>query len=473
MAERVHSTRLVSVAIVGLVTLIAFESMAVATAMPVVAADLDAVRSYSLAFSLFFTASLLGMVLAGSWSDVNGPTVPLVAGMVLFAGGLVLCGVATSFFALLVGRLVSGGGAGALVVTMYVVVAAVYPERARPKVFGWVSAAWVLPAVIGPPIAGWLATDHSWRLVFLVVPPFALLALAMLVSQIRALPKPVPGAAAPKDRRVRALLGLGIAVGAALLQWAVQQVSSPSTTAVVLGLVGIVLIAGSLPRLVPVGTLRVARGLPSVIAVRGLFTAAFFGAETYIPLALHAEKGLSLTLAGLTLTSGALGWAAGSWVQGRPRMHSSRHVLLSTGAVLVALGVGGLSLSMLSNASPWVAAPVWALGAVGMGLALSSTSVLVLGLSAPDEQGRNSAALQISDALGSICGVGLAGAVFATLHTSAGSDRDVYTTIWLALAVVALGAALVGWRARPLHHPADERSPSSVERDESRSPVRP
>ncbi len=366
MAERALSTSLVSVAIVGLVTLIAFESMGVITAMPMVATDLDAVRSYSLAFSLFFTASLLGMVLAGGWSDVHGPTAPLVTGMVLFAGGLVLCGTATTFLVLLLGRLVSGGGAGALVVTMYVVVAAVYPERARPKVFGWVSAAWVVPAVVGPLLAGWLATEHSWRLVFLAVPPFALLALVMLMSQLRSLPRPPPGAR-PPDRRVRALLGLGLAVGAALLQWAVQQFSAPGPTAVAAGLVGLVLVVGSLPRLVPAGTLRAARGLPSVIAVRGLFTAAFFGAETYIPLALHAEKGLSLSAAGLTLTSGALGWAAGSWLQGRPRLHASRHVLLATGAVLVALGVSGLSLSMLAGASAWVAAPVWGAGSRGDG----------------------------------------------------------------------------------------------------------
>ena len=51
--------------------------MAVATAMPVVARELDAVRSYSLAFSLFLTASLLGMVVAGGLADSRGPTWPL------------------------------------------------------------------------------------------------------------------------------------------------------------------------------------------------------------------------------------------------------------------------------------------------------------------------------------------------------------------------------------------------------------
>ena len=217
--------RLVTVAIIGQVTFVAFEAMAVATAMPVVASELDAVRSYSLAFSLFLTTSLLGMVVAGGLADSRGPTWPLTAGMTLFAGGLVVCGTATTFPVLLVGRAVSGLGAGALVVALYVVVAAVYPEDARPRVFGWISAAWVVPAVVGPPIAGFLAAEVSWRLVFLLVPPVAVLALVLLLPQVRRFPPPPPAArrapvavrahAGPARAGARGRCRAGAVVGAA------------------------------------------------------------------------------------------------------------------------------------------------------------------------------------------------------------------------------------------------------------------
>ena len=54
----------ITLAILALVTVVAFESMAVSTAMPQVARDLHSVRGYGLAFSVMLTAQLLGIVLA-------------------------------------------------------------------------------------------------------------------------------------------------------------------------------------------------------------------------------------------------------------------------------------------------------------------------------------------------------------------------------------------------------------------------
>src|SRR6478752_7924144 len=100
--------RLVTLAIVALVTTVAFEAMAISTAMPVVARELDAVRSYGLAFSVLLTAELLGIVLAGVWSDRRGPLPRLIAGQVLLDGASAVAGLATSFPMLLAGRFVAG-----------------------------------------------------------------------------------------------------------------------------------------------------------------------------------------------------------------------------------------------------------------------------------------------------------------------------------------------------------------------------
>ena len=85
----------VTLAVLALVTIVAFESMAVSTAMPSVARDLEAVRSYGFAFSVMLTAQLLGIVLAGVWTDRSGPLPGSLVGQALIAVGAATCGFAT------------------------------------------------------------------------------------------------------------------------------------------------------------------------------------------------------------------------------------------------------------------------------------------------------------------------------------------------------------------------------------------
>ncbi len=61
--------RTLTVGAVSLVSLWAFEAMAVATAMPTVAAALDGLAGYALAFGLPMATSVLAMVASGVWSD--------------------------------------------------------------------------------------------------------------------------------------------------------------------------------------------------------------------------------------------------------------------------------------------------------------------------------------------------------------------------------------------------------------------
>jgi MFS family permease len=186
-----------------------------------------------------------------------------------------------------------------------------------------------------------------------------------------------------------------------------------------------------------------------VIVLRGMYAAAFFGAEAFVPLMLVRERGLSPTLAGLALTGGAVGWATGSWLQSRPWFPVPRHLLLAGGGLLVGLAVLSMTVATRHAVPAWVALPVWMVGGAGMGLAMASTSVLVLRLSDPGQEGRNSAALQVSDGFGSVLGIGGAGALFAALHDPGGSDAPAFRLMWLILGVVGLLSFLVAFRARP------------------------
>ena len=431
----------------SVVTLIAFEALAVSTAMPVVAHALDGVREYGLAFSLFLTMLLLGVVIAGSWSDARGPAGPVWAGLVLFGSGLMVCGLAPSFPVLLLGRALAGAGGGLLVVALYVVVALVFPRAEQPRIFGYVSAAWVLPSLVGPAVAGWLAAEVSWRAVFLLVPPLVVALATVLLPRLRRLP-PRPGTeegGQPAVDRRRVLRGVGLACGVVVLQVGLQGAGSAPGPAVAAA--GALVTAVSLPGLLPRGTLRLARGLPTVVALRGMYAASFFGCETFVPLMLVTQRHLAPAIAGLTLTGGAVGWATGSWLQGRTWFRVPRHLLLAAGGLIVGVCMWVFTLLTLPWVPVYAGHVIWTVAGLGMGLAMSSTSVLVLRLSTPGEEGRNSAGLQISDALGSVLGIGAAGALFAALHDPAGSDAEVFRLIWAGLGVVGVLSAMVALRA--------------------------
>ncbi|MFI2521697.1 MFS transporter, partial [Streptomyces sp. NPDC018967] len=177
--------RALSVGIVSVVLLIAFEATAVGTAMPVVARELDGVSVYAFAFSGFFTTSLFGMVLAGQWSDRRGPLSPLTWGIGAFAGGLVLCGTAGAMWVFIAGRAVQGLGGGLVIVALYVVVGRAYPEPLRPAIMAAFAASWVVPSVVGPLASGAITEHAGWRWVFLGIPALVVFPLALALPQIR------------------------------------------------------------------------------------------------------------------------------------------------------------------------------------------------------------------------------------------------------------------------------------------------
>jgi MFS family permease len=441
--------RRLTAGIVVSVLVIAFEAMAVATAMPVAVRALHGLSLYAWGFSAYLTTSLFAMVVSGEWSDRRGPREPFLGGAATFAAGLLVAGTATSMPVFVAGRAVQGLGGGMVLVALYVVIARRYPESLRPRVFSAISAAWVLPSIVGPALAGWAAEQLSWRAVFLGVPPFVALAMVFVVPSLRGLGTPLPAqpeVPATGARTGRKRLALATAAGAGLLQLAGQRLD---LLGLALGALGAALLVGSLPRLLPPGTLRARRGLPTTVLERGVIGGAFFGAESFVPLMLVEQRHLSPTLAGLALTGGALGWALGSWFQGRPGLRVPRHRLVSGGALLVAVGICGVALTLDARVPAALAAPLWSVGAVGMGLLTASLSVLVLEQSAPADQGANSAALQLSDGLGSALLIGLAGSVFAALHghdVAGHGDGTVFLAIYAVMAAVALLGAALGRR---------------------------
>ena len=434
LSGRYRST---TIGLVLVITLVAFEALAVATAMPTAVRDLHGLAYYSWPFTAFLISSVVAMVLAGQRGDRRGPRDTLIAGLVVFAAGLLVAGTAGLMVVFVVGRAVQGLGAGAIIVSIYVVIGDVFDELLRPRVFAAISAAWVVPSLVGPVVSGLLTEHLSWRLVFLGLVPFVLVGLLLVCPALARLPA--------RDRagsgRQVAPYAVLAAVGLAALQYAGQHPRWPMLPVAVLG--GLALVP-ALRRLLPAGTLVLRRGLPASVGYRGVLAGAFFGVDTFVPLTLTQVHGYRPAMAGLPLVVASVGWFTGSWLQAR-LTNPARHRLIRAGCALI----GGAAVGLLVVAWPWspgwLAGVLWVFAGFGMGISMASVSVLVLQLSPEDERGANGAALQICDVLASATLIGIGGVLLAAVTSHGGRVSVALTLIDLVMGgVAALGVALAG-----------------------------
>jgi MFS family permease len=449
--------RAVTLGMVALLGLSAFESLAVATAMPTVAAALDGMALYATAFAGPLASGIIGMTVAGSWTDRRGPSTPLLTGVGLFVAGLLVAGLAPTMLVLVAGRIVQGIGSGMLIVALYVVVARVFPEDVRPRVFAAFAAAWVVPGIVGPGIAGLVVEHVGWRWVFLGVPMLAVPALLALRPALAGMATgggPVQASARSGARRRSraptarwATSGSALSVLAAAGVLALHHGGQQHGVALVGWVViGIVTLAVSLPSLFPAGTLRSRRGLPAAVGLRGLLGAAYFGTEVFVPLLLTTHRGLRPAMAGTFLTATALAWAGGSALRGRTITWSDS-ALLRVGAASVTVGIVTAGL-MVWPPFPLAAAFVgWCFAGFGMGVSIPTLSLVVLRLSAPDEQGANSSALQVVDAVTSAAMLALGGALFTALGGPGRSEA--FVTCFAVAASVGLLALALASRTTP------------------------
>lgn len=410
----------------------AFEALAVTTVMPGISRDLDGTGLYALAFAAPMASGVVGMVAAGIWSDRSGPVRPVVAAVVVFCLGLLVCGLAPSMEVLVVGRIVQGLGSGAMTVCLYVLVGLVFPANLRAAVFASFAAAWVLPGLFGPALAAWIADVAHWRWVFLSVIGVTALALALIAPAARRARQPERDPASGLDQPVRLLW----AVLAAVAVLAVELFGSHERPAMIaLALVMVVLVGVAVRPLVPPGTLRAVRGLPAVIGTRGLLAGSFFALETYIAYVLQDHWSLSPTRAGLALTAVSIVWASASWLQGRLEPRVSDAAAMTVGALLVLIGAAGVYVAVAVHLPAPLAVAGYAVSGAGMGFGYPRTGVAMLAASTDADRGFNSSALSLADAMGAALALSLAGIAF-TLGERGGGDPF--------LAVFALSVAVGG-----------------------------
>ena len=427
--------RRLTLGLVMTITLVAFEALAISTVMPVVKDDLGGLALYGWVFSGFFLGNLLGIVIAGQAADERGTAFPFFVGLLLFAAGLCVGGLAPTMGVLVVARVLQGMGAGAIPAIAYASVGRSYPPGMRPRVFAVFSTAWVVPGLIGPASSSAIEHALSWRAVFLALLPFVVLAGVITIPALTRTPEPVAEGSDPlRDRRGQAVV-LTVSVAAVL-----AAISGPPVwVAAPLLIVAAPIAVRTFIGLVPPGTLRLEPGIPAAVMVRGILTFAFFGADAYVSLTFQDVRDQPTWVAGVALTGATLGWTAAAWIQQRWIHAVGPRRVVATGFTILAIGIAGM-IAALGDLPIPLCIVFWTMAGFGIGLAYSPLSVTVLGLAEPGREGQASSSIQLADTLGVALGTGFGGAFVAL-----GESQGWATSSALAIAFpLTCGAAVVG-----------------------------
>ncbi|MED1204513.1 DHA2 family efflux MFS transporter permease subunit [Heyndrickxia acidicola] len=148
--------------------------------------------------SLHITASVANW-LTTIFMLVNGIVIPITAflmerfttrqlylsSMGFFALGTLICGIAPSFSIILVGRVIQAIGAGILFPLITNVIFTLYPPNRRGFAMGIFGVAMNFAPAIGPTLSGWVVEHHSWRVLFFIIFPFALLNFLLSIFMVK------------------------------------------------------------------------------------------------------------------------------------------------------------------------------------------------------------------------------------------------------------------------------------------------
>jgi EmrB/QacA subfamily drug resistance transporter len=390
-------------------------------------------------YMLFLSALVLA---GGAAADRYGRKRVFVAGVVVFTAASVACGLAPSLPLLIAGRAAQGVGAALLTPASLALLGAAYDARGRGQAVGVWAGASGLTTALGPVLGGWLTQAVSWRAVFFINVPVAILGVWLVAANAKESRGTRTG---PVDLTGAALVTLGLAA----VTWALTAAprAGPDPAVIGAGAAGVAVLLAFLAverharnPLMPLKLFRSAT-FSGVNGLTLVLYAAFGAAFFLLPFELIRAHGYAPSAAGAALLPMSAGLAVLSPIAGRAAGRIGARPLLIVGPLLVAAGFALLA-AFTNVRSYWTGVlPGLAVLALGAGIAVAPLTDAVLG-AVPDEY--EGAAAGINNAVARVAGllaVALVG--FVVSGSDPASVAAGFRLAMIASGVAAVAAALV------------------------------
>ncbi|HKG29293.1 MAG TPA: MFS transporter [Thermomicrobiales bacterium] len=298
-------SRAVLIATILASSMVFIDSSAVNVALPTIQRELGASAAQAQwvveSYALFLAALLL---VGGALGDHYGRKRIFVLGTVLFAATSVWCGLSPTIEMLIVARAAQGVAAALLTPASLAIISAAFTdETERGRAIGTWSGFTAITAALGPVLGGWLVENASWRWVFFINLPLAVVVVAVA---LRGVPESRDEEAGRLDviGAVLATIGLGALVFG-LIEGPVRGWGNPVVLASlvigVAGLIGFLVAETRVPSpMMPLALFR-SRTFSGANLLTFLLYGAFGGALFWLPFNLIQVQGYTATEAGAAL----------------------------------------------------------------------------------------------------------------------------------------------------------------------------
>jgi len=424
--------------------LAAADQTILATALPAIAAALGGLAELSWVVTAYLLAAAIAAPIYGRVGDYFGRRRMLLVALGIFAAASAFCAVATSLPMLIVGRALQGLGGGGLMTLAQAMIGEHISPRERGRYQGYFAGMFAVASTFGPVIGGYLTEHLTWRAVFVVNLPLALVAVLLALR--------LPPSPRMQDTKFR-LDATGIVLfclSTFALLWGLSSFghgdalrASLQLAAVAGALIGLATLVWWELR-VPMPIIPV-RLLAQPLILRGdvvvmSFAGAFFPLVLYLPLYLQLGRGFGIGTSGLLLLPITFSMVTGAiWTGRRVSKFGTPWRYPIQGLSLTAACMVTLAILL-----PWL--PVLAVVGLGMaaglgvGHVMPACQVSIQSAAGREALGAAVGSISLSRSIGGALGTALVGAV---LFAALGHDRDVYAAVDRAvnLGVAALSDA--------------------------------
>ncbi|ACZ31168.1 major facilitator superfamily MFS_1 [Xylanimonas cellulosilytica DSM 15894] len=394
--------------------LVALDATIIATAASTIVRELGSFQRLPWLFSSFLLAQAVSTPVFGRLADIVGRKRLMLVGIGLFFVGSAVAGAAPSMGVLIAGRALQGLGAGAVMPVSMTITSDIYTLEERARAQGYLASVWGLSSVVGPTLGGVFTQFVSWRWIFWVNLPLAVVAAAMLALRYRE-----PRQVSHRDP-VDYLGAVLLSGGSTLLLLGLLEGGWVRYAGAAVLLAGFVVRARTARH--PIIDLAILRRRVIGASTTGalLIGVIVVGLSTYVPIYAQEVLGFGALLAGFALAALTLGWPLSAAQAGRFYLRLGFRLTAVIGSSLVLVGAASMLLLGPTTPLALVAVFCFVIGA-GMGLTAVPTLIAAQESARPTERGAVTGTNMFARSLGMAVGVAVLGAI-VNAHTTLGAD---------------------------------------------------